>query len=383
MKLSTAIKIVSALTMVFLIASSASVLLLSYSAAQLGISQGEPVTSVTSTGAKLTIPVRVANRGFLAVKALTLTTKVYDRGTLLTQNSTGPVDILPQSAQTVPITVSFDLNTLTADLLQRLAFTNSNLTVTIQTGLTLEPLASLQLSAQTLLPWGAPLSNFQVSPPEVTPYNATAVQAAALVSFVNNSPYITVNGRVVTNLYDETNTLKGTGTLNVSAPPGTNYQGILHLRIGFPTNLQNLMFNDTVLNYRADVKGYLGGMEAFAQSQNVSIDWGAPLKNLQLGTPTFVPYNLTAVTVSVPLNFTNNNSYISLDGTLKTEFYDSTGSLVGSTTPVALSVPIKTFHSTSISGQVSTTVVGSGSLTLKLLFTTMYGTFSREVTVSA
>lgn len=382
MRLSLAVKLISVTTIVFLVSGSLSLFLIGYSASKLGISLGNPVTQLTTTGAGVSIPVIIFNDGFLSIKSLTLQTTVLNRNETLTQSTAGSIDISPQSMKVVPVTIVFDFKTLNPETLRRLAFNNENLTVSIQSGMSLEPLVSLQISTRTLLPWGAPLSDFEIGEPALAPYNSTSILASVPISFVNNSPYIPVLAYTSISIYDEANILKGIGALNISAPPGTQYQKSLGTLVRLPYDMQSLMFNDTVLNYRADIRSSVGNAEVLNISKQVEVNWGAPIHNLKLGTPSFMPLNLTHVTMAVPFNFTNNSQFIELDASMETEFYNSTGSLVGLSNQIAISAPAKTCFSGSISGPVRNTL-GCGGVLLKLHFTTYYGKFTREMTIGA
>lgn len=505
MRLSLATKLITAAIIVFLVTGVLSLSLLGLSSLQLRITPGNPRTEMTGTVAKIIIPIQISNEGFLAIKSLSIQTTALDKNAeTLAEGRIGPIDIPSKDMQEVSVSIAFDLKTLKTETLRRLAFNDETFTVNIQGSLSLEPLISLAISAQTLLPWGAPLSDFKVGEPAFTPYNATAILATLPIGFKNNSPYIAVTGQIVTTLYDEADSLQGVGTLNISAPQGNQYQQSLNLPIRLPTDMQSLMSNDTTLKYRAELKAFIGDTEALTLSHPIEVNWGAPFYNLKIGTPTFSqhnsthvkaesdisfsnhspylavdieiqekifnatsgklqgvgampikapqgrsfqgsmtsfirlettalstllfndatlqykvvlsgafmdftfseerlfnyswgapilnlrlgkptfqPFNLTRVKAVVPINFTNNSPFLNLDSNMKAEFYNSTGNLVGSGDPMAVTAPAKTFFQGEITGLIDVSTVGAGTIRLKLVFTTIYGTFTKEVNLVA
>lgn len=61
-----------------------------------------------------------------------------------------------------------------------------------------------------------------------------------------------------------------------------------------------------------------------------TLAWGAPVSGLQIGAPHVSSVNSTAVTLSVPVSFTDRSSFLPISGTASINVYDRAGSLVGS-----------------------------------------------------
>ena len=162
------------MTIVFLVASTLSIAALGLSAAQLGISVGDTTTQTTATGARLTIPVQLNNGGFLPVNSLTLQAVVLLQNVTLTQSISGPYDVQPKESKTVPLSIAFDLTTISPDTLKRLAFNDTSLTLQISDSMSLYPLAAVHITAQTLYPWGALIKNLRVGIPSFSLINLTA-----------------------------------------------------------------------------------------------------------------------------------------------------------------------------------------------------------------
>lgn len=505
MKLSLAIKLVTVLTIVFLLAGILSISLLALSATQMKITLGTPKAEVTETAAKITIPIQISNQGFLAIKSLTLQTIILDTNSeKLAEGETGPLDIPTKSEVEVPVSITLDFKAIKPETLRRLAFNDESFTIEIRGGLSLDPLLSLALSARTMLPWGAPISNLKVGEPTFTPRNVTHILVSVPVSFMNKSPYLAVSGQIVAKLYDEAGISQGTGVLKVDAPKGNQYQRSLELLMRLPQDAQKLLFADKTLKYRVELQAFIGETVAYTITQPIEVRWGAPLYGLQiayptfsqhnsthvkaasavsftnhspyldvdtqiqerifnitsgelkglgainvkapkgasfnetsssfikldsqtlstllfndtilayrvvlsgtlmdsaftierlltyswgapilnltLGRPVYQPLDLTHVTINLPFNFTNNSPFIKLDASIKVEFYDTAGNLVGSSSPTAFSVPSSTFYKGEITGPVKASVVAAKTIQLKMIFTTLYGTFTKEVSLVA
>lgn len=384
MKLSWAIKLLTASTIVFLLAGILSISLLALSATQMKITPGTPKAEVTETSAKITIPIQISNQGFLTIKSLTLQTTILDKNSeKLAEGKTGPLDVPTKSDVEVPVSVTLDFKAITPEALRRLAFNDESFTIDIRGGLSLDPLLSLALSARTVLQWGAPLYDFKVGEPTFTPRNVTHILVSVPITFTNKSPYFAVSGRIVAKLYDEADISQGTGLLKVDAPKGSQYQRSLELLMRLPQDLQKLLFTDETLRYRVELQMFMGETAAYTFTEPIEIRWGAPVLNLKLGKPAYQLLNLTHVTMILPFNFTNNSPFIELDATMKGELYDTAGNLVGSSGPTAFVVPSGTFYKGEVTGPVKASVVAAGTIQLRIIFTTLYGTFTKEVSLVA
>jgi len=64
-------------------------------------------------------------------------------------------------------------------------------------------------------------------------------------------------------------------------------------------------------------------------SSNMTLPWGAPLANLSIGEPSFIPINLTHFRVVTPISF-ENHSFFALNGAITLELIDDLDQSVGS-----------------------------------------------------
>jgi hypothetical protein len=382
-KVSWIVRLVSAAIAVLIVAGFLSIALVGLSVSQLKVNVGGPETEATGAAVTLRLPVNLSNDGPLAVRSLSLDANVRDGNETLAHVVAGPIDVPPGSVRQVPLTVVFDFEAVKPETLRTLASSDRNLTIGIKGDLVLDPLLSLGLSAQAFLRWGAPLSGLSVGQPAIMPYNLTHLLASVPVSFVNNSTFIDLSGRVRVAVYDEANSLRGVGELNVTAPKGSRYRGSLDLPMMIPAGIDQMLLNDTVLNYRADVAVSINNFgRALNFSQPIEVDWGAPLRDLKIGSPAVQPFNLTDVAVTVPYNFTNN-SPSSLNASIKTGFYSSTGTLIGSSGWTEISVPAGNFFQGSIRTLLKASDIIAGGVKARLTIETAYGTFTKEMDLVA
>ena len=232
--------------------------------------------------------------------------------------------------------------------------------------------------------WGAPLYGLQIANPTFSQYNSTHVKAESAVSFVNHSPYWDVDTRIQERIFNITSwELKGSGAINVKAPKGASFSETSSSFIKLDSKILNtLLFNDTTLAYRVVLSGTVMD-SVFSIEKPLIYSWGAPIFNLTLGEPTYQPLDPTSVTMRLPFNFTNNSPFIRLDTTVKGQFYDASGNLVGSSNPTAFIVSPNTFYKGEIVGSVKAAAVAAGKIRLKMIFTTLYGTFTKEVSLVA
>ena len=99
-----------------------------------------------------------------------------------------------------------------------------------------------------------------------------------------------------------------------------------------PELLQGLMTNSQNLTVNASLGGAIPPMVSLAASASGNFYWGAPFKNLQMGSPTFVTYNSTHLLITIPVSFDNESPYFSISGPGTIRVVDENGEQVGSGT---------------------------------------------------
>lgn len=232
--------------------------------------------------------------------------------------------------------------------------------------------------------WGAPLSGLTVGAPVVSAKNSTAFQVSVPVSFADHSSTISVSTDLAATLRNATSgAIVGSGTLAVSASPGGSFSGDAVVYVQIPTSeLSSLFFNDATLQYSASFTGESSGV-AFSVVEPISVAWGAPVSGLSVGTMTAALYNGTYSAVSTPVSFTDASSFLGLSGTVSGTITDSSGAVVGTVSPLSVSVSPGQSFSGSLAGYIENSAAGEGSYVLHLTFESQYGAVTTEVTVAA
>ncbi len=94
------------------------------------------------------------------------------------------------------------------------------------------------------------------------------------------------------------------------------------------SDLSHLLFADNDFEIETRLALVYAKAFPFEISFNMSIPWGAPFANLNLGEITVAPVNLTHLRASVPLYF-ENHSLSEMNGTIGLEIVDHTNRVVG------------------------------------------------------
>lgn len=155
------------------------------------------------------------------------------------------------------------------------------------------------------------------------------------VSLTDRGP-LPMNGiSVVVSVYDSSgNALFHGGGGPVSISSGSSAQ--LPVSISFDLNklpnstIEQLATTNQDLKVKASLVGTVSPLAGLNGTVYATLPWGAPLENFNTGTPTITPINSSFVSVSVPVSFTNNNSYISVTGIAQVTILDQLGNKVGS-----------------------------------------------------
>ncbi|MEM2106047.1 MAG: hypothetical protein QXV21_06265 [Candidatus Bathyarchaeia archaeon] len=104
----------------------------------------------------------------------------------------------------------------------------------------------------------------------------------------------------------------------------------------------NLIFNDTTFVLYEAVSMSVAEVIPFAASTNVTIPWGAPLYNLNIGEPERV-VNGTHTLIRMLINF-ENHSFFDVAGNLSIRIYNLEGAVINET-QTFIEAPSSTFYS--------------------------------------
>ncbi|MGB8780444.1 MAG: hypothetical protein WCD81_07330 [Candidatus Bathyarchaeia archaeon] len=91
---------------------------------------------------------------------------------------------------------------------------------------------------------------------------------------------------------------------------------------------QSLLNNDTDLTTNTRISMLAAGVIPVQASSNSSMQWGAPLYNLTLGTPQLAMFNATYSVATVQLTF-ENHAFFDLSGTVWLRAYSNANELIG------------------------------------------------------
>lgn len=306
------------------------------------LSIGQPTSTISGLSGTINVPISLRNPGPLSMNDISVSVAVLDQnGDELFHGGGGPISLAPGSRSELPVSISFDLSKLSNSTLEELATTNENLIIRASLSGDVPPLASLNGTISTALPWGAPVEGLSLGTPQITPINSSYVSVSMPVSFTNNNSYVSINGvSTVKVVSDQSGAQVGSGSTEVSAPPGSSFETNMQFPLELPANSENLLFNDTTLSYTAQVSFFeSSGTMLFDVSQPVSIDWRAPLSNLTLGAPQFEAYNSTHVMILVPVSFQNTNDYVDISTTLDAGIFNATSGALLGTGKLSVNVP--------------------------------------------
>jgi hypothetical protein len=281
----------------------------------------------TLTGSKITVStvLTIRNTGPFEINAGITPSIRSDHGTWI--GVTGPKLAIPADSQvkSIPIAVEIDLSTVTEDDAKRLAFNSENFTIEISANVGMSPIISLGAEVSAKATWLPPLHNLTIGTPVVREASPTQIKIELPLSFENQSPFFTVNGVGIIRLFDSTDQT-GEGTIKISAKPGTKWSESTQITLAPPTNIKDLLLNDATLNYQGNLELTLTDYPVVmkALSQNIELDWGAPIKNPQIQTSS-TPVNSTHTRIKGTMNFLNNNHFLTLDGAITPKLVNVVG----------------------------------------------------------
>jgi len=162
------------------------------------------------------------NTGFYNIYDFNITTYAEDStGRLISKPSTSITPFIERGS-TLNSTHKLILNysEIVSQKLQYLIFNDTVLSQFILLSADIGGILPVQISANTTLPWGAPLYNFSIGEPSFTLNTISFV-----LSFENHSPFNLTTPMTI-ELYNNENLLIGSTTTEISAAPGYHSQEI-------------------------------------------------------------------------------------------------------------------------------------------------------------
>ncbi|MEK0326036.1 MAG: hypothetical protein QQN63_10070, partial [Nitrosopumilus sp.] len=312
---------------------------------------GELSFEFADNKADLSAPLTVVNEGFLDISSFSLNAKAtLSDGSTLGETTIGPITIA--SGQSISLTPTFtiDFSSLSPQALNSLLYEDGTIDLIGDVSISIASLIGLDASFKQPLPWGAPLGNLRFGDSVVTNHNSTHVLVSVPLSFENGSPYFDIDGIISATIFNATsNTLVGSGQLNVIAPSGTSFSSEIQTFLRLDSNTRaSLAFQDKTLEFRVDLAIEFAGA-TINRSEPLSYEWGAPLSGLTIGTPDITPDSSSSLGISIPFEFTNNSPE-RLSFTLNAEIFNATsGQRLGETT-TPVSVESKSKFSGTIDG---------------------------------
>lgn len=250
-----AIKILRLVTIILLVIIVFFVITAVYSVTQLGINIGEVQMLPSSEGFNFFLPFSISNKGYYELADLNLTTRVKNiNGTLLDQSETLIPSILKGATVNSTHIITLDLETIMSIDYVSLLLNDSTFEVELFASLNFARAIPIQVSTNTTIPWGAPLSQFSVGRPSISTFNSTHGEATIPISFVNHA------------VLDLTGTLK-LEFLSVSR--------------------EVITFGETAINVPSG-ESYIGEINAYPRQQDISNLAGEIYMHVIFETPLFV-----------------------------------------------------------------------------------------------
>lgn len=355
---------------------------LNWGAPLYGFKTGSPeIASFNASGIQVKMPVGFENHSPWIRINMTIAVKV--------SNATSGVQLGYVSLEIdAPPNTEFDrtvILTLTPSetALKKLLFDDMEIALTVDLS---GKYVGFDLSIQRSLTysWGAPLFNFRLGTPSLRSYNSTHFATALPVSFENHSPFIAIDTVLQAGLFNATsNILAGSGSLKMPAPSKTNFTGILEILTQIERrSLATLFFNDRNLQYKLSLSATVSDFTATI-SEDIRLHWGAPVKDLRLGSLMLQAFNSTHVRFILPFNFTNNAGFLTVSGSLRGAVFDSEGRQVGVAEPLTLNVEPARFFKGELTGYIRIEAAAERKFTLRLIFEIDFGTVEKEASINA
>ncbi len=196
-----------------------------YSVMQLGLNIGQVQILPSSEGINFSLPFSITNNGYYELADLNLTTQVKDgNGTILDHSETLIPSIPSGTTVNATHTIPIDLNTIMSADHVPLLLNDSYFEIEIFAGLNFARAIPVQLSTNYSIPWGAPLSDFNVGEFAVSPHNSTHGKGTIPLSFRNHA-VLDLMGTLKVEIFSDSQELIAFGETPINVPAGESYDG--------------------------------------------------------------------------------------------------------------------------------------------------------------
>ncbi|MDW5562528.1 MAG: hypothetical protein SA339_04805 [Methanomassiliicoccus sp.] len=120
----------------------------------------------------LTVPVDITNDGYFNIEDLTVRFRVADRGVVLTEQSSVPVDVIAGRTNHLNLTITLDMDTISEERLKDLVFnsTTLDLNVGVEAGYSLG-LVKASISTNQQMEWHPMVSNVSIDTSNIQWHN--------------------------------------------------------------------------------------------------------------------------------------------------------------------------------------------------------------------
>lgn len=232
------IRVLEITTVIITILLIAVVGLAAYSVKDLQVGFGySSLTLGSKNELTLSFPFYVNNVGLTDLKNFNLTTTVYDfKDEALSQESTFAKIIPKGENATIQHNVTVSMYTLTLKAAQYL-FRDENLTIKVDTGMTLAEILPCTVSTNLTFPWGAPMHNLTISRAKIESFNATHVGVEVPLSFDNHAAF-PLKGELTAEFYGNAATLVGNSSIPLDIAAGSSFSGFLTFFV--PTSTESV-----------------------------------------------------------------------------------------------------------------------------------------------
>ena len=180
----------------------------------------------------------------------------------------------------------------------------------------------------------------------VTASTAGTVTTISVPVTISNGGYLSISDlTLAAAVTDKSGDQVLTGSAGpVTVPPGRSQDVVVQLALDTSKvsqkGLTDLITTNQTLNVAVTASTSVPPFVSLAADVAATINWGAPLSDLVVGTPTFNTGegSISSAAVSVPVSFQNTNAYLTVSGEGMVTVYDQNGDSVG-TGSVNLDVP--------------------------------------------
>jgi hypothetical protein len=229
------------------------IITIAYSATLINIAFGESQTTATEQTVTISFPISIQNKGFYDIAQLNITTYITDTTSQTLARGTTISQLIPRGTDAT-LTHSMAIN-ITQILTQNsdLLFNDNTFTFFQHISLNYAKAIPLKIHANQTMPWGAPLSNLTIGQITYQAYNVTHSLASVQLSFENHNQYISVQGLARIEMYNNRQTLMGSGTTNVDAQPNSPSNAQINVLVEnskiTPSGQIHLFFETPAFNY--------------------------------------------------------------------------------------------------------------------------------------